>query len=470
MLCIEIRVTTFTEVHAVSTMVLLRPRERIILNAIKNENTLKRRAKHMQKRFRSWSQQRIRQYWMPLNVSLVADPQLMDGQYIAACVQKAAGLRKHDIKLWKGYSKRILELANTLSPLQLGYIFYGCGKSYFLDEQLYRGLVPSVCGLLPNFHSHALMCIAWALDRVHIREDELFEMIGKTVLLKAESIRSSDLIKICNSLGRMGANGMARNAEFSKMVKNKYDKTFAQEFRNAMCDVTILNLYDDELKHSMLCRFAKIFICARPQHYQQAFQTAVALRVLYPNVWYSLPKQIRSFYIRLSMRRIPQISRYPSNFHWDVSNCLAKLGIAHRNTFQWGCYWIDMGETEERRNCWFIDGPTSFYFNTNQYLETKKLHHRVLNHLGWNIRRVCWQDWVEFGGDTDAKLDYLRKVRESNPLSGELMDGPLQCENLVHKLKMLSLCKTRGDGVKPIEEIQLFPHDISMLTRSVHSP
>ncbi|KAF8822757.1 RAP domain-containing protein [Cardiosporidium cionae] len=456
----------------------------------------------MQKRFRSWSQQRIRQYWMPLNVSLAADPQLMDGQYLAACVQKAAGLRKHDTKLWKGYSKRILELANVLSPLQLGYIFYGYGKSIFLDEQMYRGLVPSVCGLLPNFHSHALMCVAWAFDRVQIKEEELFEMIGKTALQKAESIRASDLIKICNSLGRMvclmvvgklvnevpfndlnrvliprhllvcytqrfGAYGMAKNAEFSRMIKSKYEKSFAQELRNAMCDVAILNLYDDELKHYMLCRFAKIFICARPQHYQQAFQTAVALRVLYPNVWYSLPKQVRSFYIRLSMRRIPQISRYPSNFHWDVSNCLVKLGIAHRNTFQWGCYWIDIGETEERRNCWFVDGPTSFYFNTNQYLETKKLHHRVLNDLGWNIRRVRWQDWVELGTDTDAKLEHLSKIRESSPLSSDLFDEPpLDSKNLEHKLKLLRLCKTNKNEVNATEEIQLFPHDISTLAGS----
>ena len=33
---------------------------------------------------------------------------LMDANYITACVQKAAALRKHDVKLWFGYSKRIL--------------------------------------------------------------------------------------------------------------------------------------------------------------------------------------------------------------------------------------------------------------------------------------------------------------------------------------------------------------------------
>lgn len=34
------------------------------------------------------------------------------------------------------------------------------------------------------------------------------------------------------------------------------------------------------------------------------------------------------------MKIIPQASRKPSKLHWDVSNTLAKIGVAHRNTFQ----------------------------------------------------------------------------------------------------------------------------------------
>ena len=42
---------------------------------------------------------------------------------------QAAALRKHDVKLWFGYSKRILELRGELQPDQLGYIMWGYGHS-----------------------------------------------------------------------------------------------------------------------------------------------------------------------------------------------------------------------------------------------------------------------------------------------------------------------------------------------------
>ncbi|KFG65344.1 RAP domain-containing protein, partial [Toxoplasma gondii RUB] len=124
------------------------------------------------------------------------------------------------------------------------------------------------------------------------------------------------------------------------------------------------------------------------------------------------------------LRRIPQRARRPSPLHWDVSNALAKLGVFHRNTFQWGCFWIDIGEIDDRRQCWFVDGPSDFYSSTNEYTEANKLQHRILSELGWNIRRVRWNDWVQLGTDMDAKVEYLRKLRERPPWPAILTDGP----------------------------------------------
>ena len=73
--------------------IMIRPREKIILRAVKFENDIKKQGiSRFNKRFRQWSQHRVRQYRNPLPVSLTADLQMMDGQYLSACVQKAAAL------------------------------------------------------------------------------------------------------------------------------------------------------------------------------------------------------------------------------------------------------------------------------------------------------------------------------------------------------------------------------------------
>lgn len=47
--------------------------------------------------------------------------------------------------------------------------FRSFGKARFLDMQLYSTLLPYAVAALEDFHSHALMCIAWALARVLIK-------------------------------------------------------------------------------------------------------------------------------------------------------------------------------------------------------------------------------------------------------------------------------------------------------------
>ncbi|GAW79998.1 Secretory protein [Plasmodium gonderi] len=426
-------------------MGLLRPRERVIVNAIRRESRIKYKAKRMHKRFRSWAQQRVREYWLPMNVCLTSQVDLMDGQYISACVQKAATLRKHDYELWKGYSERILEICETLTPQQIGYIFYGMGKSRFLNTRFYEKILTSVQKKLPSFYSHPLMCIAWSLNRVLIKNEEFFTIFCQTVIEKFDDIRVKDLIKINNAIARLGINNKNYKKIMNSHIINKLETIFAQDFRNVINDVTLINLYEDEVKKYILTRFSNMFICARPQHYKSAYKSAVAVRVLFPNVWNSLSNKVKSFYVRLSMRRIPEKCRKPSEFQWEVSNCLAKLGISHRNTFLWGCYFIDIGETNEKRNCWFIDGPSCFYTSTNQYTESVKLEHRILHDLGWNIRRIVWLDWIQFENDWNKKVSYVKAQRQNQPMGKTLTHMPLippdEIKNKLNQLKKYKVVK-----------------------------
>lgn len=444
-------------------MGLIRPRERVIISAIRRESRIKYRAKRMHKRFRSWAQQRVREYWLPLNVCLTTDVEQMDGYYIAACVQKAATLRKHDYILWKKYSERILHISNTLTPQQIGYIFYGMGKSKFLNVPFYTELLKTVKEKLHSFYSHPLMCVAWALNRLQIKEEEFLKALSKTVIEKINDIRTKDLIKINNALAKLGIitahNDVTSYKKFiNTCMINKLEHIFAQDFRNVINDVTLINLYNEQVSAYILTRFSNMFICSRPQHFKSAYKTAVAVRVLYPHIWEQLSNKVKSFYVRLSMRRIPQISRKPSQFHWDVSTCLAKLNIAHRNTFLWGCYFIDIGETNEKRNCWFVDGPSCFYASTNQYTETEKLQHRILHDLGWNIRRVVWLDWMKMGNEENQKMEFLKTLRENDPM-GPILEhsSKINTEEINKQLKELKkyILKVEKEKIETQPKIHL---------------
>lgn len=430
-------------------MGLIRPRERVIINAIRRESRIKYKAKRMHKRFRSWAQQRVREYWLPMNVCLTTDVNLMDGQYVAACVQKAASVRKHDYSIWKNYTNRILELVDTLTAQQIGYIFYGMGKSKFLDTNFYDSFLPKVQKNLHTFYSHPLMCTAWALNRLQIRNEDFLYELAKISMQRLEEIRTKDLIKINNAFARLGIKHNGYTNCMNQEMIPKLEKIFAQEFRNVMNDLALIHLYDDEVKRYVMSRFPNMFICSRPQHYKQAYISAVAMRVLHPEVWDSLTNKVKSFYVRLSMRRIPEISRKPSDFQWEVSDCLAKLNISHRNTFLWGCYFIDIGETNEKRNCWFVDGPSCFYTSTNQYTESVKLQHRILYDLGWNIRRIVWLDWLKFGIDQNQKTEFIKSLREQEPLGPDLRyPVHITTQEIKQKLKELKWYNLKKEQMK----------------------
>jgi len=373
----------------------------------------------------------------------------MNGQYMAACVQKAAALRKHDLDLWHGYSKRILELKDELEAEQLGYILWGYGKSSFMDSNFYRGIMPTVKEKLPSFHSHAVMSLMWCMKRVRWRDRELLGLVSQHVLNIKDQLRPSDFIKVANSLAILGLSEPGQKAALSKIAIGKFEETFAQQFRDAMHPVAMASLWSDEVRSYILERFRRIFITARPHHLMRAYESAVVCRVLAPDVWRGLSFKAKQFYVRLSQRRIAETYRMePSSLHWDVSKHLADLGEAHRNTFRWGPYYIDIGleelETDERRRCLMVDGSSAFYYGTNQYTAPKKLQHGMLTSLGWDIRRVRWDDWVELESDSDKKRSFLKALlAEERPIAEELRDradcGPDELQEKIRKLRSLAV-------------------------------
>ncbi|CAK9063686.1 unnamed protein product [Durusdinium trenchii] len=408
----------------------MRPLERAVLRAWRDEqrNVRKYGIARFNKRWRSWAQNRVRQFRFPLPVTLTADTSLMDATYVMRCVQKAASLRKHDVKLWFGYSKRLLELRDELTAEQLGYVLWGYGKSSFVDANFYQEMLPVVKLKLQGFQSHALMSLMWCLKRLKWYDAELNRRAAQHSLEIIEHLRPSDFIKVANALAQLGLQDRGLKEALCRVAVEKLEETFAQQFRDAMHPVTIGYLWNDEVTAYILERFRRIFITARPMHLQKAYESAVVSRIQKPEVWPRLSQDSKSFYVRLSQRHISDRGRRPSSVQRDVSRHLADLGEAHRNSFRWGPLYIDIGleqlEVDERRRCLMVDSPSSFFFSSDQYLPYKRLQHSLLTSLGWDVRRVRWDEWLELP-DAQRKREFLQQLLSgSRPIAEELKDRP----------------------------------------------
>lgn len=406
------------------------------------------------KRWRSWAQNRVRQYQLPLPVTLTSDTSLMDATYITSCVQKSAALRKHDVQLWRGFSDRVLELKEEFLPEQLGYVLWGYGKSSYVDGRFYSKFLPTVRERLPMFQSHALMSLMWCVKRVKWYDRDLLHAVARHTLESADLIRPTDFIKVANGLAAMGLRESGLRDSFSRIAIAKLEQTTAQQFRDAVNPVTVGCLWNDEVIAYLLERFRRIFITARPMHYMRAYEAAVVCRVKFPQVWHSLSKDAKQFYVRLSQRHIPDPGREPTAMHWDVSRHLADLGEAHRNSFRWGPFFVDIGleelEEDERRRCLMVDTPASFYFGTDQYLAPRKMQHALLTSLGWDVRRVRWDDWAALGTDSEMKADFLRKLLEgAHPVGEELVDRtPAPLAAVQEKLAAFRDVRTRAQAAE----------------------
>ncbi|CAE7853899.1 ppa1 [Symbiodinium necroappetens] len=440
----------------------MRPEERMTLRAVRDEMRLRKKGiARFNKRWRSWAQNRVRQFRLPLPVTLTSDTALMDANYITACVQKAAALRKHDVKLWFGYSKRILELREELQPDQLGYIMWGYGKSSFLDASFYREILPTIKEQVPNFQSHALMSLMWCLKRIRWHDGHLNRAAAQHALDSIEALRPSDFIKVTNALAQLGLRDTGLREALSRVAVPKLEETFAQQFRDAVNPVTIGRLWNDEVTAYLLERFRKIFITARPMHLLKAYESAVVCRIQRPQVWRMLSKDSKSFYVRLSQRHIADKGKEPSQLHWDVSRHLADLGEAHRNSFRWGPLYIDIGleqiEVDERRRCVMVDGPSSFFYCSDQYLPAKHLQHETLTSLGWDVRRVRWDDWLELGNDDSRKRQYLQTlIADARPVAEELRDrAQLPLAEVQEKLRQFRRLQAAKEAAEAAERSKI---------------
>eukprot|EP00928_Gymnodinium_smaydae_P030254 TRINITY_DN22544_c0_g1_i1.p1 TRINITY_DN22544_c0_g1~~TRINITY_DN22544_c0_g1_i1.p1 ORF type:complete len:553 (-),score=118.65 TRINITY_DN22544_c0_g1_i1:132-1790(-) len=408
----------------------IRPKEKITLRAIRAEAKLRREGvARYNKRWRSWAQNRVRQFQLPLPVTLTSDTALMSAPYITACVQKAAALRKHDVDLWKGYSSRILELRNELEPEQLGFILWGYGKCSYINDGFYSELMPLVKEQLPRFHSHATMSLMWCMKRIKWKDPEMVKAVAQHTLESVDLLRPSDFIMIANCLAVLGLRDQSLRQALSRVAVGKFEETFAQQFREAVHPVALGNLWTDDVITYVLERFRRIFITARPLHLMKAYESAVVCRVEHPEVWRGLSREAKQFYVRLSQRHIADKGRSPTALHWDVSRHLAELGESHRNAFRWGPFHIDIGleelEDDERRRCVMVDGPSAFYFGSDQYLPGRRQQHRLLTSLGWDVRRLRWDDWVKLELDDTRKQDFLRDLLSgSRPVAEDLEDRP----------------------------------------------
>ncbi|CAJ1357917.1 unnamed protein product [Effrenium voratum] len=440
----------------------MRKQERMTLRAVRDEQNLRKKGiARFNKRWRSWAQNRVRQFRLPLPVTLTSDTALMDATYITRCVQKAASLRKHDVKLWFGYSQRLLELKDQLTPEQLGYVLWGYGKSSFVDAKFYREMMPEIKAKLPEFQSHGLMSLMWCMKRLRWHDAELNRLAAQHALQIIDFLRPSDFIKVANALAQLGLKDAGLKAALCRVAVEKLEETFAQQFRDAVHPVTIGYLWDDEVTSYLLERFRKIFITARPTHLLNAYQSAVVSRILKPQVWPRLSSDSKSFYVRLSQRHIADRGRRPSPMHRDVSRHLADLGEAHRNSFRWGPLYIDIGleqlEADERRRCLMVDSPSSFFFGSDQYLPMKQLQHATLTSLGWDVRRLRWDDWTELGDDPQRKRDFLQHLLAgSRPVAEELRDrAPLAPDQVKEKLRQFRVLKAQMDAEAVQEEAMI---------------
>lgn len=418
---------------------LVRPQEAITLRAIRDEAKLRRHGiSRYNKRWRSWAQNRVRQYQLPLPVTLTSDTNLMDATYMTSCVQKAAALRKHDLQLWRGYSARILELKGDFLPEQIGYILWGYGKTSFMDAKFYNGFLPVVKEQLPQFQSHGVMSLMWLLKRLKWNDRDLVQAAAQHTLNSVDTIRPIDFIKISSAMADLGLKEPGLRSAMSRIAVQKMEELTAQQFRDAVNPLTIGNLWTDDVIVYVMERFRRIFITARPLHLMKAYESAVVCRVQHPQVWRALSHEAKQFYVRLSQRHIHDAGREPTAMHWEVSRHLVDIGEAHRNSFRWGPLYIDIGldelEEDERRRCIMVDTPNAFFAGSDQYLPRRRLQHRLLTNLGWDVRRVRWDDWAALGLDVEKKRDFLRKLLAgARPLGEELADRSPATPAVVHQ-------------------------------------
>lgn len=406
------------------------PRIKQILRGVKAEAKLRREGiLRFNKRWRSWTIRMVRQQVLPREVVLTSNPTLMDSEYLATCTYKAACNRLKDPDLWKGYLGRLDVILHEISPLHFGYLMWGLGKVQFpgVSVARYNRIADRATQLVPEMTSFGMMATLWTLKRALIVPPEpLLSLIASRIISEPDKFRPSDYIRICNVLGFFGHgknDENFRNSISSAAIQKFESDVFAQDFREAIDHVALVNLWNDEMRGYILDRFRKIFITARPNHLLKAYESAVAVRVLAPTAWSSahLTEKTRGFYTSLALRHISTASRGMSKFHREVSDILASandLKIAHRNMFRWGPFWIDIGIEEngndDKHTCIVLDKKSSYWANRSRDLTEKaRIEDELLRNVGWRVVHINHREWRETKTE-QGRVDMLVRSLKSS--------------------------------------------------------
>ena len=370
---------------------------------------------------------------LPRPVILTADPALMDPEYLATCMHRAACQNLKDADLWKGYVGRFIEISDQVEAGHFGYLCWAVGKVQLPPQSgVHEALVSRGLALAPSMSGSGLMALLWTLRRAIVKPPHsLLQITADRILNEPEKIRPSDFIRICNSLAffGFGKNDHSFRDKISNAAMAKFEAdTFAQDFREAVDPIALANLWNDEMRGYVLERFRKVFITARPNHLLKAYHSSVAVRVLAPQAWYhSVSEKTRGFYTSLAMRHIATPGRGMSKFHQSVSDLLAEapFRLAHRNMFRWGPFFIDIGFDgdeedsdvptlpDDRKRCILLDKPSSFYTNEpSKYTEKSRLEHLLLTEVGWDVVHLHHRAWKQ-SRTAEAKVALLRSVLEA---------------------------------------------------------
>ncbi|TEB18082.1 hypothetical protein C9890_0476 [Perkinsus sp. BL_2016] len=225
------------------------PRLKQILRGVKQESSLRREAiTRLNKRWRSWAIRTVRKHNLARQVVLTADPKLMDAEYLATCMQKAASSGLKDVDLWKGYSDRFCEIVDEIPPDFFRYIVWSVGRVQipFRGGELYPSIIRRGTQLAPDLCGSSLMAVLWTLRRALVKPPtELLERIANRLVDDSEKIRPSDFIKIINSLAfyGFGKTDMKFREKISQMALKKFEsETFAQDFRSAVDPLAMANI------------------------------------------------------------------------------------------------------------------------------------------------------------------------------------------------------------------------------------
>lgn len=422
------------------------PKYRLHNRALRQEYKVKELGKmRFADRFKTESVKTVRSRPLPRTVNIASDPQKMDSEYLVGAMHRCATMDMKDLNLWRGYASRALDLRAQIRPEHYAYLFGSIGRVGFVDQSLMDGLFND--GIAPSIEYLPSASIAFSFyglmkTNVLLKSSSTVNTVLDRTLVRLREMKGLDLMMLSKSVGYFGfkSDDIGWRSEFSAECKARFDtELFAQDFKNILSLSAFVNVWTDEMRSYILERISRIHITLRPNELRKAYLLAVAARLKYPNVWFNmLSFSARRFYAKLAERHIPMPRSGFNVYHRYVSNVIAKdLGLAHRNTFRWGPFMVDIGFDEGSRqlngvahgdieaspqlesetvtsgapgrlnDCLLFDKPcASYYHATNRYTENARITHELLSKTGWAVRRCPYDAFVR----SEDKKEYIHRL------------------------------------------------------------